>query len=66
MIAKRARMKTEKRVSYRDEDAPSTYDTKLDNLVKTMENMMERMNVNEIEYSRENQTASQKRNQSQN
>ena len=57
LIAKRDRMKTKKRVSYRDEAAPSTSDTKLDNLVKTMEKMMERMHVNDRAYPRENQIA---------
>ena len=59
LIAKRARMKSEKRVTYRDEVAPSTSNTKLDNLVKTMERMMERMNVNERAYPGDNHTTPQ-------
>ena len=60
LIAKRARMKTEKRVSYRDEAAPSTSDSKLERM---MENMMERMSIYERPQSRENKIAPQNRNQ---
>ena len=56
---KRARMKTKKRVSYRDEAAPSTSDS-------TLEMMMERMSIYERAQSRENQSAPQNINQSQN
>ena len=66
LIAKRARMKNEKRVTYREEVVPSTYDTKIYNLLKIMERMMERIKMNERAYPRENQTTPENRNQNQN
>ena len=57
MIAKRDRMKNEKRVTYREEAVAFTSDTKIDNLVRTMERMMERINLNERTSPRENQAA---------
>ena len=49
LIEKRARMRSEKRVTYKDETMPSTssYDSKIDNLVKTMERMMGKISLNE-------------------
>ena len=57
LIEKRARMRSDKRVTYKDETIPSTSssDAKIDNLVKTMERMMERINLSERISPRENQ-----------
>ena len=66
LIAKRAGMKTEKRVSYREDTTSSTSDPSISNLTKTMEKMMERLNMFERTQSRENQVAYQKKNQNQN
>lgn len=55
MISKRARMKNEKRVTYREKAVTSTSDTNIDNLIRTMEKMMERINLNESAFPRENQ-----------
>ena len=66
LIAKRARMKTGKRFSYREDTTASTSDPSISNLTKTMEKMMERLNMFERAQSRENQFASQNRNQNQN
>ena len=63
LIDKRARMKNENRVTYREEAVASTSDTKIDNLVKTMERMMKRIIMNERDYPIENQTTPQNRNQ---
>ena len=49
---RRARLKEEKKVTYRDEAGPSTSDSKIDNLVRNMEMMMEIINMNERAYSK--------------
>ena len=55
--ARRARLKEEKKFTYKDEARSCTLDSKIDNLVRTMEMMMERINMNERAYPKENQTA---------
>ena len=64
LIEKRARMRSEKRVTYKDETVPSTSssDTKIDSLVKTMERMMEKISLNERTPTRENQVNPKNRN----
>ena len=64
MIEKRARLRAEKRVTYRDETMASTssFDAKIDNLVRVMERMLEKINLNDRVPPRENQTNPQNRN----
>ena len=64
LIKKRARMKSEKRVTYKDETMPltSSFDAKIDNLVRTMERMMERINLSERTPLRENRENPKNRN----
>ena len=49
IIEKRNRLRLEKRVTYKDDLLPptSTSDTKIDNLVKVMERMIEKINLND-------------------
>ena len=54
LLAKRARMRTERRVTIREEPIASTSDAKIYNLVRNMERMMERMSLNEREIPRDN------------
>ena len=56
-------MKNEKRVTIREEPVASTSDVNIDSLVRTMERMMERINLNERVVPRENQPSPQNRNQ---
>ena len=53
LIEKRARMRKEKKFTYKDETMASTSDAKIDSLVRTMERMMERINLNERAPPRE-------------
>ena len=61
-------MRSEKRVTYKDETMASTSssDAKIDNLVRVMERMMERINLNERAPPRENQPNPQNININQN
>ena len=56
-IEKRNRLRSEKRVTYKDDIVPSTStsDTKIDNLVKVMEKMREKINLNDRVPPREPQ-----------
>ena len=63
LIEKRARMRNEKKVSFREETAPSTSSSKMERM---MEEMMKKMSILDRAQSRENQSAPQNRNQSQN
>ena len=63
LIEKRARMRNEKKVSFREETAPSTCSSKMERM---MEEMMKKVSILERAQSRENQSAPQNRNQSQN
>jgi len=45
LLDKRARMRNERRVTIKEE--PSTSDTKIDSLAKTMERMMDRLEIME-------------------
>ena len=64
LIEKRARLKAEKRVTYKDETMASTSssDAKIDNLVRVMEKMLEKINLNDRMPPRENQKKPQNRN----
>ena len=63
LIEKRARMRNEKKVSFREESTPSTSSSKMERM---MEEMMKKMSILEREQASQNQSAPQKRNQSQN
>ena len=60
LIEKRARLKSEKRVTYKDETMPSTSssDSKLDSLMRTVEIIIEKINLNERAHPRDNQVNS--------
>ena len=61
-------MAIEKRFTYKDETIASTSssEAKIESLVRTMERMMERINLNERAPHRENQVNPQNRNRNQN
>ena len=63
LMEKRARMKNEKRVSFREESTPSTSSSKMERM---MEEMMKKMSILERAQASQNQTAPQNRNQNQN
>ena len=67
IIEKINRLRSEKRVTYKDDIAPSTStsDTKIDKLVKVMERMLEKINLNDRVPPREPQK-NQNRNRNQN
>ena len=60
LIKKRARLKLERRVTYKNEIMPSasSTDTKIDSLMRTMERMIEKINLNERAPPRDNQNKS--------
>ena len=64
LIEKRARLKSQKRVTYKDEIMASTSSstTKIENLVRVMERMLEKINLNDRVPPRENQINSQNKN----
>ena len=63
LMKKRARMRNEKKVSFREESAPSTSNSKMERM---MEEMMKNISILERAQSSQNQSAPQNRNQSQN
>ena len=62
-MEKRARMKAEKRVSFREESTPSTSNSKME---KMMEEMMKEMSIIKRAQASQNQNSPQNRNQNQN
>jgi hypothetical protein len=62
LLARRARQRTEKRVTIKEEPYTSSSDAKLDSLARAMEKMMERLTITDRNPPRENQDASQIRN----
>ena len=62
MLAKRARQRTKRKVTIKDEPSTSTADAKIDSLVRTMERMMEILEINDRNPPRENQPGPQIRN----
>jgi hypothetical protein len=62
LLAKRARKRTERRVTIKEEPSMSTTDSKLDSLTRAVEIMMERLTVSDINPPRENPLAPQVRN----
>jgi hypothetical protein len=59
LLARRARQKTERRVTIKEEPSTSSSDAKLDSLARAMEKMMERLTVTDRNPPRENQAAPQ-------
>lgn len=64
LIEKRARMRSEKKVTYRDDTLASTSDTKYDSLAKTMERLGKMVENLTVQVS--NQNRNQNHNQNQN
>jgi hypothetical protein len=62
LLAKRARQRTERRVTIKEEPSTSTVDAKIDSLVRTMERMMEILEITDRNPPRENQPGPQIRN----
>ena len=56
LMEKRARMKNEKRVSFREENTPSTSNSKMERM---MEEMMKEMSIIKRAQANQNQTAPQ-------
>ena len=63
LMEKRARMKAEKRVSFREESTPYTSSSKME---KMMEEMMKEMSIIKRAQASQNQNAPQNKNQNQN
>ena len=63
LLAKRARLRTKRRVTMKEEPSTSSDVAKIDSLDKIVEGMMERINLNERVSPRENQPTPQNRNQ---
>ena len=62
-MEKRARMRLENKLSFREESAPSTSNSKMERM---MEEMMKKMSILERAQAIQNQLAPQNRNQNQN
>ena len=63
LMEKRARMRNEKKVSFKEESAPSTYNSKMEGM---MEEMRKNMSILERAQVSQNQSTPQNRNQNQN
>jgi hypothetical protein len=59
LLARRARQRTERRVTIKEEPSTSSSDAKLDSLARAMERMMERLTITDRNPPRENQAAPQ-------
>ena len=67
LMEKRARMKAEKRVYFREESTPSTSNSKMERMMEEMmKEMMKEMSIIKRAQANQNQTAPQNRNQNQN
>jgi hypothetical protein len=62
LLARRDRKRTERRVTIKEEPSISTADAKIDSFVKTMERMMERLQITDRNPPRVNQPSPQIRN----
>jgi hypothetical protein len=62
LLAKRTRLITERRVTIKEEPSTSSADAKIDSLVKTMERMMDRLEIFDRTPPRENKPSPQIRN----
>jgi len=60
--AKRAKMRTERQLTFKEEASTSATEAKIDSLVRTMEIMMERISINDRNVPRENPPVQQNRN----
>lgn len=63
ILAKKVKLKSECRVTIKQEPSTSIVDHKIDNLVRVVNKMMQKVNINEQTQARENQNAPQSRNQ---
>ena len=63
ILAKKAKLKSERIVTMKEEPSTSDVDHKIDNLVKVVNQMIQRVNLNDQTQVRENQNAPQNRNQ---
>ena len=59
LLARRARKRTKRRVTIKEEPSTSSSDTKLDSLAREMERMMERLTIANRNPPRENQASPQ-------
>jgi hypothetical protein len=57
LLARRARQRTERRVTFKEEPSTSSSDSKLESLARAMERMMERLIITERNPPRDNQAA---------
>jgi hypothetical protein len=62
LLTRRARQRTKRRVTIKEEPTMSSSDAKLDSIVRTMERMMERLTIADRNPPRENQDAPRVRN----
>jgi hypothetical protein len=62
LLAKRARQRSERRVTIKEEPSTSNTDSKLDSLARAVELMLERLTVSDINPPRDNTPAPQVRN----
>jgi hypothetical protein len=62
LLARRSRQRTKRRVTIKEEPSTSTSDTKIDSLVRTVDIMMDRLQINDKNSPRENQPTPQIRN----
>ncbi|MCY6525042.1 hypothetical protein, partial [Actinobacillus pleuropneumoniae] len=63
ILAKKSKLKSERRVTIKEEPSTSTSGHKIDNLLRVVERMIQIVNINDQAQMRENQTAPQNRNQ---
>ena len=63
LIEKRARMRSEKKVTYRNDTSASTYDPKYDSLAKTMERLGKLVENLTIQVSNQNRNQNHNENQ---
>lgn len=63
ILTKKGKLKFEQRVTIKEEPSTSTSDHKIDNLVRVVEKMMQRVDINDQVQMRENQNSPQNRNQ---
>lgn len=63
ILAKKSKLKSGHRVTIKEEPSTSVFDHRIDNLVRVVNQMMQRVNINEKTQARENQNVHQTRNQ---
>lgn len=62
ILAKKSKFKFERRVTIKEEPSTSSIDHKIDNLVRVVNQMMQRLNLNEKNKKSQNQNVQQTRN----